>query len=202
MLKANNVYNDNHEEHNHLDNKHSHIHKDNVVNEHTHDTNEELEEHNHGHLDDGYSNTEIKYEHIGCCKHDLESDKFDWKHPLLHCIKILLFILAINLIFGAIIEWVGEDNLTKFLSKSSIWQPLLAVLIGLIPNCASSVVLTELYLLGGLSFGAILAGLSVNAGLGLMVLFKQNKNIKEIAFILSMLIIPSLLTGYILHFIV
>ncbi|MBQ3502268.1 MAG: arsenic efflux protein [Clostridia bacterium] len=161
----------------HEDKNHEH---DEHENEHTHEHEEGSEEH----------------EHIGCCKHDLESNKFDWKHPLLHCLKILLFILIINILFGAIIEWIGEDKLTKFLSQSTLLQPLLAVLIGLIPNCASSVVLTELYLLGGLRFGAVLAGLSVNAGLGLMVLFKQDKNIKEIVFILSMLIIPSLLAGY------
>lgn len=158
------------------------------------------EEHEQEHLHN--DKIEEAHDHIGCCKHDLESNKFDWKHPLLHCIKILVFILAINIIFGAIVEWVGEDNLKDFLSQSSALQPLLAVLIGLIPNCASSVVITELYLLGGLSFGAILAGLCVNAGLGLMVLFKQNKNIKEIIFIMSMLIIPSLITGYALHFII
>ena len=110
-------------------------------------------------------------------------------------------ILIVNLIFGVIIAWIGEDKLTDFLSQSSVLQPILAILIGLIPNCASSVVITELYLLGGLSFGSILAGLSVNAGLGLMILFKQDKNIKEIVFILSMLIIPSLIAGYALHFI-
>ena len=141
-------------------------------------------------------------EHIGCCHHDLESEKFEWKHPLLHCLKILTFILIINVLFGAIIEWVGEDKLTDFLSHSNILQPLLAVAIGLIPNCASSVVITELYLLGGLSFGSILAGLAVNAGLGLMVLFKQDKNIKEVSFVLALLIIPSLIVGYGLHFII
>lgn len=191
-----------HEEDNHVKHKHLHEHKENIVEEYLHDPKEESEVHHHEHLEKVHFNEKVENEHIGCCKHDLESDKFDWKHPLLHCLKILLFILAINLIFGAIIEWVGEDGLTRFLSKSSILQPLLAVIIGLIPNCASSVVLTELYLLGGLSFGAILAGLAVNAGIGLMVLFKQNKNIKEIIFILAMLIIPSLLTGYVLHFIV
>ena len=162
------------------------------------------DEHSHEHEDNEHHehNEEKHGEHIGCCHHDLESKKFDWIHPLFHCLKILAFILIVNIIFGAVIEWVGEDKLMNFLSKSSILQPLLAVLIGLIPNCASSVVITELYLLGGLSFGAILAGLSVNAGLGLMVLFKQNKKPKEIAFILTMLIIPSLIAGYCLHFII
>lgn len=144
----------------------------------------------------------LQVEHTGCCNHGLESNIFDWKHPLFHCLKISLFILIVNLIFGIIIMLVGQDNLTNFLTKSSALQPLLAVIIGIIPNCASSVVITELYLLGGLSFGSILAGLSVNAGLGLIVLFKQNKNKKEIAFILSMLIIPSLIVGYALHFII
>lgn len=154
---------------------------------------EESVTHNKNHKEEG--------EHIGCCHHDLESDKFDWLHPLLHCLKILLYILVINIIFAFIVEIVGEDKLVKFLSHSGLVQPLLAVLIGLIPNCASSVIITELYLLGGLSFGSILAGLAVNAGLGLMILFKQEKNIKEIAFILTMLIVPSLIAGYLVHFV-
>ncbi|MBQ8431027.1 MAG: hypothetical protein IJX26_03710 [Clostridia bacterium] len=78
---------------------------------------------------------------------------------------------------------------------------MLAMLIGLIPNCASSVVLTELYILGGLSFGSIMAGLIVNAGLGIILLFKQNKNIKENIFILTSLIITGLAVGYFIHFI-
>lgn len=182
--------------------EYSHAEDDNHIDEHhEHEHHDEDEYH-----EDVNKNTISKlteeHEHIGCCKHDLESGKFEWKHPLLHCVKILMFILIINVVFGAIIEAVGEDKLADFLSQSSALQPLLAVMIGLIPNCASSVVITELYLLGGLSFGAILAGLCVNAGLGLMVLFKQDKNIKEIIFILAMLIIPSLLAGYGLHFII
>ena len=204
--------------HYNIQNQHIEEHDEHNHDDHHHEGHNHEEEHEHlenGHLNldetDHKPDIAIKHpqskllkseQHIGCCNHDLESTRFDWKHPLLHCIKIILFILIINIIFGAIVEWIGEDNLTDFLSQSSILQPLLAVMIGLIPNCASSVVITELYLLGGLSFGAIVAGLSVNAGLGLMVLFKQDKNIKEIAFILSMLIIPSLITGYALHFII
>lgn len=140
-------------------------------------------------------------EHIhACCHHDLKDSKFDWKHPLVHSLKITLYIFIINLVLGALIEFLGEDKLISFLSSSYALQPVLALMIGLIPNCASSVVITELYLMGGLSFGAIVTGLSVNAGLGLMVLFKENKNKKENSFILSMLIIPSLIFGYALHF--
>ena len=95
---------------------------------------------------------------------------------------------------------VGEDNLVSFLNSSKIFQPLFAILIGVIPNCVSSVVITELYLMGGLTFGSVVAGLSVNAGLGLIVLLKENKNKKENLFIILSLIISSLVIGSGLHF--
>ena len=164
--------------------------------EHSYDEHDNHDEHNH---EDGGEHE--NHEHIhACCGHDTESQKFNWKHPVIHCVKIALYIFIINVIMGMVVEFVGEDKLTNFLSSSSGAQPLLALVIGLIPNCASSVILTELYLMGGLSFGAIVTGLSVNAGIGFLFLLKQNKNIKENLFILSMLVIPSLLIGYGLHF--
>ncbi len=141
-------------------------------------------------------------EHLhACCNHDLEDTKFDWKHPLIHCLKITLYIFVINVIFGTILMFVGEDNLIAFLNSSKVFQPLFAILIGFIPNCVSSVVITELYLMGGLSFGSIVAGLSVNAGIGLIVLLKENKNKKENLFIILSLVLSSLIIGYGLHFI-
>jgi hypothetical protein len=136
----------------------------------------------------------------GCCNHSIEANRFEWEHPLVHSLKIILFIFIVNVIMGTIIYFVGEEKLMDFLSSSYAFQPVLALIIGLIPNCASSVVLTELFLKGGLSFGAIVTGLSVNAGLGLIMLFKENKNVKQNLFIILMLIIPSLMFGYILHF--
>lgn len=135
--------------------------------------------------------------HGGCCHHHVETKSFDWVHPMLHCLKISAFILVINILFGLITHvWVGEEKLISFLHAGKYAQPILAVLIGLIPNCASSVVLTELFLLKGLSFGALVAGLCVNAGLGLIMLLKQNKNWKVNLFIIIMLIVPSLMLGY------
>ena len=163
-------------------NKHEdHDHEEHVYEEHGHD-----DEHEENELNNG-----------GCCHHHVKTKSFDWVHPLLHCLKIGLFILLIYVVFGFITHiWIGEDKLTALLSSSKYLQPLLAVLVGLIPNCASSVVLTELFLLNGLSFGALVAGLCVNAGLGVIVLLKQNKNVKVNLFIVLMLIIPSLLLGY------
>ena len=149
--------------------------------------------------------TEIKLNHDehhlhACCHHDLKDEKFDWKHPLIHCLKITIYIFIINVIFGTIIMFVGSDNLIVFLNSSKLFQPLFAIIIGFIPNCVSSVILTELYLMGGLSFGSIVAGLSVNAGIGLIVLLKENKNKKENLFIILSLLISSLIIGYALHF--
>lgn len=158
--------------------------------------------HDNNHHDEDDSHDHHKETHIhACCHHDLTDNKFDWVHPLIHSLKIILYIFVINLAMGLIVEWVGQENLMSFLSSSSVFQPLLALVIGLIPNCASSVVLTQLYIMGGLSFGSIITGLSVNAGLGLLVLLKENKNWKENLFIISTLIISSLVIGYALHFI-
>lgn len=143
--------------------------------------------------------------HLGCCNHDIEHKKYDWKHPLLHSIKIILTILIINIIFGCVVEFgfKGEENLSNFLSKNTVYalQPILAMLIGFIPNCAASVVITEMYIIGGLSFGSLVAGLIVNAGLGIIILIKQNKNIKENLFVITSLILTSLSFGYLLHLI-
>lgn len=171
---------------------------ENINHKESHDKNRD--KHNHQ-RHEKQSALSKKENHVhACCHHDLQDEKFDLLHPLIHSLKIAIYIFIINLIMNGVIEWVGEENLKTFLSSSYVFQPLLALLIGLIPNCASSVVLTELYLMGSLSFGAIITGLSVNAGLGLLVLFKENKNIKENLFIVFMLIIPSLLVGYGLHF--
>ena len=128
-------------------------------------------------------------------------NKFDYLHPIVHTLKITAYIFAFNVVMGTIIFFVGEENISAFLASSSVFQPLFAIIVGLIPNCVSSVILTELYMMGSISFGAIVAGLSVNAGLGIMVLLKENKNYKENLFIILTLIISSLAVGYGLHFI-
>lgn len=140
-------------------------------------------------------------EHSGCCHHSVNTKKFEWIHPLIHCLKIFAYILIVNVVLGIAIFFIGEENFLNFLQSSFVFQPLLSVVIGLIPNCAASVLITELYLAGGLSFGSVLAGLCVNSGIAIILLLKQNKNWKENLFIFAMLIVPSLLVGYALHFI-
>lgn len=151
------------------------------------------------HDDHAHQETET---HIGCCGHHIEEEENEhWAkryllHPLIHSLKIFAFILAVNLVFGGLVAWIGETNLTNFLMSSKPFAPLFAVIIGLIPNCASSIIITELFIKGGLTFGACLAGLCANAGIGLVVLFKQNKNAKQNIAIVLTLLLSSLALGY------
>ena len=99
--------------------------------------------------------------------------------PTLHALKVALFIFLINFLLGWVIEIVGEDAFSSFMQKNIFLQPFITSAIGLIPNCASSVVLTETFLMGGIGFGACLGGLCANAGLGFVVLLKNVKKWKR-----------------------
>ena len=129
------------------------------------------------------------------------STKFVWQNPLLKTLRIAIYVFVINLILGTIIMFIGEEKIAEFLQSSYAVQPIFAVLVGLIPNCAASIILTELYIEGGLTFGSIIAGLSVNAGLGMLFLIKNSKNVKKNVFIISSLITLALIVGYAIHYI-
>lgn len=138
----------------------------------------------------------------GCCGHAIEQEGFNfWKfiyHPLIHSLKIFGFIVAINIVFALIIHFVGEESLVNFLSGTTYFQPLFAGLIGLIPNCASSVVISKLYAFGGLSLGACITGLSVNAGIAYALLIKQNANKRHTLYIILTTFLFSLAVGTII----
>ena len=102
---------------------------------------------------------------------------------LRHTVEILLFILLFNFLLGLLFEWVGEDAITTFLLQMGPLQPMAAALVGLIPNCASSVLLAQLYLQGAISFGSLFAGLCAGAGIGLAVLWRVNPSWKQNLFL-------------------
>lgn len=122
--------------------------------------------------------------------------KHNFKHTLLHSIEILIYVFIVNFIFGLLIELLGEAKLFIFLQNNKYFAPLFSSIIGVIPNCASSVVLSELYIINGLSFGALLSGLLMNAGLGLVYLFKKKENLKMNINIIVIMFIISLIIGY------
>ena len=116
-----------------------------------------------------------------------------------HTVQITIFVFIISLILGLGIALLGEDTLRRVMMTDSPLQPFLTALIGLIPNCAASVVLTDLYAAGSLSFASVISGLSTGAGLGLVVLFKTNKSIKENIAITAVLYFVGVFAGMIIQ---
>ncbi len=116
-------------------------------------------------------------------------------HPLIHSLKIFAYVLIINLVLGLLIGWVGEENFANFMISNRYLAPLFTSIIGLIPNCASSVLITELYLSNTLSFGALFAGLLVNSGLGMMILIRH-KEIKKTLVVLGICFAIAVSLGY------
>jgi len=139
---------------------------------------------------------------LACCGHlaDTTSKKFNPReillHPLIHTAKIFLFIFIISAALGLVIESIGKDALTAWFAATIAWQPLVAALIGLIPNCAASVAITELYLEGSITYGAALAGLCASGGLGLLVLVREEKQKKNIFLVIGLLLGISVAVGY------
>ncbi len=116
------------------------------------------------------------------------------EHPLVHTATVILFIFAVNVVFGVLVYYVGEQRIADFIKSTGYLQPLVAALVGLIPNCAASVVITELYVVGGLNLGGAVAGLCMGAGIGYAVLVKQNRPIKNtVAVIIIMYALSALL---------
>lgn len=116
-------------------------------------------------------------------------------HPLLHSLEIFAYILIVNLAFGFAMHY-AEGAITSFLQGGYWFQPLIAGLVGLIPNCASSVLVTQSYVLGALSFGGMVAGLCANAGLGFVILFKNVREWKRNLALLAILYAVSVAVGY------
>lgn len=119
------------------------------------------------------------------------------KSSIIHTLKIALFILIINIIINFIVD---KEWLLVFANNNKILSPIVMSLIGLIPNCVSSVLITELYLSELITLGSCISGLLCGSGLGILVLFKQNKNLKENLQIVFTLIVFSSICGIVLNY--
>ncbi len=120
-------------------------------------------------------------EHCHCEKENI------FISALKHTINIIIFIFIITFLLNTVIYLFGENNIAKFFLKNSIFSPFISSLVGLFPNCASSVMLTELYMNGLITFPSLLSGLLTGSGVAILILFKTNKNIKENITILILL---------------
>lgn len=139
----------------------------------------------------------------GCCHHEIADSQYPkdlWLHPLKHTFNIFIFILIVSIGLGYILSVAGtEENLAKYCLINSPVQPVIASFIGLIPNCAISVLLTLLYLKHTISFGSLIAGLSSSSGLGLLILLTRNNDKKDTAVIIAVLIVISSVTGILIQ---
>ncbi len=144
-------------------------------------------------------------EEKGCCGQHLDNDKLSIKeiiyHPFVHMVKVFLFVFVVSVGLGYLLSNFSHEEVSKYMMQGSVLQPFMTALIGLIPNCAASVMVTELYLSGNIGFGSIIAGLSTGAGLGLLVLFKENKSKVNTLKIVLMLVLISTFCGILLQYI-
>ena len=145
--------------------------------------------------------TEKNHESI---HHMCEHDHCDCDHSnvfvssLLHTFKTVIFVLVANILIGIAIFYIGEDNISHLLLNHNILGYFISSLIGLIPNCAASVIITEVYLNKLISIGTLIAGLLTGAGLGILLLFKNNKNMKENLTILGIVYFVGVIAGIVI----
>ena len=129
-------------------------------------------------------------EHEHCdCEHGIV------KSAIKHTIHIFLFILVISFVINTIVYFIGEEQIASIVVNMPVLGVMLSALVGIIPNCASSVILTQLYLQNIISLGSMIAGLLIGSGVGMLVLFKSNKHIKENLTILGILYVVSVISG-------
>lgn len=121
---------------------------------------------------------------------------------LKHTLNIAVFILLINFILNICFNYLGQDYLSKILLKDSFFGPFISSLIGLIPNCGASVMLTELYINNAINFGSLISGLLTGSGIAIMILFKTNKHFLENIKVMGILYIVGVLSGIIIELII
>ena len=131
-------------------------------------------------------------EHCHCEKENL------FLSSLKHTLKTITFIFIVTFVLNVMMEYLGEEFIQKLFLKDNIFSPFISSIVGLIPNCASSVVLTELYISGVISLSSVIAGLLTGSGVALLVLFRGNKNVKENLFILALIYSIGSLSGFII----
>lgn len=134
------------------------------------------------------------------CRHDhCHCDKSVVKSSLKHTAVIMIFIFVISLALNTLLFFVGEDALAGFILDRPVLGPVLSALVGLIPNCAASVVITQLFIEGVISFGSMMAGLLAGSGVGLLVLFKVNDKWKDNVKIMAAVYVIGTVCGIVMN---
>lgn len=141
----------------------------------------------------------IQVEHL-CEQHQCHCENGIWKSALHHTVEIFLYILIISLVLNLLIAWIGEDVLSGVILNRPVVGAVIAGIVGLIPNCAASVIITQLYLSGVLNAGAMIAGLLSGTGVGVLVLLRVNDNRRENLGLIGLLYVIGVLSGIVVEF--
>lgn len=136
-----------------------------------------------------------EHEHCHC------DQKGILKSAIKHTLNITVYIFIITLIISFFVHCIGEENIANFIGNNIFLGPVLVSLIGLIPNCAASVIITNLYLQNIINMPCLISGLLTGAGVGLIILFKSNKNIKDNFIIVGLLYFIGVFSGVFLQII-
>lgn len=134
------------------------------------------------------------------CHEEHEEHSGIFLAALRHTLEIFAFILLFSFLIGLMFELVGEGTITALLGRMGPFQPMVAALIGLVPNCAASVLLAQLYMQGAITFGSLMAGLTAGAGIGLAVLWRVNPSWKQNLFMTGLLWAAGAAVGIVLQF--
>ncbi len=137
-----------------------------------------------------------KIENFSTCNHTESVWSTHLFHPFLHSLKIFLYVLIINLLFGLFLSFIGEEQIKHFLQQGKYLTPIVCSIAGMIPTCASSILISELFLMNSIPFGALFTGLCINAGFGFIYLFKSKKDFKSALILFISLWIISVGLGY------
>lgn len=142
----------------------------------------------------------IKSIHDFCEDEHCDCEDGIFKSALIHTIKIWIFVFIVNICLNILLNTTGFMNISEFIGNRAWIAVPLVCLIGLIPNCASSIVITECYLSGIISSGAMMAGLLVSCGVGLLVLYRSNHSLKENVCITAAMYIIGIFWGFVIEF--
>lgn len=152
---------------------------------------------NHEHCND---DTDIQIKAPGATGEKEEEENEGILVPAIkHSVQIFAFILILSFVLNVVLHFVGEENLKTLVIGKPVISELITGIIGLIPNCAASVVITELYLEGIITFGAMMSGLLVGAGVGILILFRINDRLKENIAIVGALYAIGVVSGCIME---
>lgn len=146
-------------------------------------------------------NNKNKYDYHICEEEHCHCDHGIVKSSLKHTFNIIIFIIGVSFILNVIFLYCGNDLISKIFMKDTLFGPFFGSLVGLIPNCVASVILTEMFLKGAINLGTCIAGLLTGSGVALLVLFKSNKNIKENLCICLTLYLIGVLVGIFIEFV-